>query len=420
MGTICLLLFFSHMCAPLWAVASLITIGYYAICDFGKIIALTMFFAPLSGIKYFYVVSLAGAFLVVSARYIFEAVNRKVKVFWKPLGLTIAFIAVFAVARYNFNGLGFEQGGMSIALLFGLYLCFVYAKTINVHKCFMYLLLGLAVSSGLGIVSLLFKNVDFSIVYDDGIQARLELFCFHMNHLAMFAAFEIAYLTHSLINKKHGLVLPIVGIVFSLILGLATLSKAFILICGVVLAYALVVLMIKLKKQAWKVILPLSCVLLVSVVVFWDVFEVLFSRFVAYNKNTSLLNQITTGRMTIWKEYLKDISSSIPKMLFGVGLFNAPLNEIGPHNVLLFFARRVGLIGIIFLGLIVYSYFEESHFRIKATLSNSLLFVVYFAYSLEEMIFSDRFIFFLVFAILLMAKGTEDGVVQNQEQQFHV
>lgn len=112
--------------------------------------------------------------------------------------------------------------------------------------------------------------------------------------------------------------------------------------------------------------------------------EVIFERFFAKLDETLSLSYITTGRSDLWTLYINKITSSIPIMLFGVGLFNERLVLIGPHNLLLHITYRMGLVGLIMLGVLAYIYYMESNKTLKLTFKNCLTLLVFFLISMVE------------------------------------
>ena len=102
-------------------------------------------------------------------------------------------------------------------------------------------------------------------------------------------------------------------------------------------------------------------------------------------------------------------TSSILKILFGVGLFTKDLISVGPHSVLLFLFYRVGVLGMVTFGILVWSYFKSSTTKIKITFKNILPVLLWIVVAIEEMVFSERFAFFLVFAIMLLVFDNKEN-----------
>ena len=396
------LLFFAGFWEPFWMIACGFAFLFFTTCSFGEMFGYVLYFTLFSKIGTFYIYMLLSAFLIVVVKYIIDLVKKREKFFAVPFVLTTVFVLVFSLINYEFAYSGVEQGGLIIALLYVCYFAFVYRKQINVRRCFELIMMGIVISGLLGATSLLFDGFNYSIIHNDRIYKRLMLFCYHQNHLAMVCAFAISYFIYLIVNKKAKWYIESVYIAICLIVGLLTLSKAFMLMCVGFVGYLCIYLIAKYKWKSLKVIVPVFAIMAVFCLVCYDFVGNVFERFLAYNTKSSLINRITTGRSAIWYEYINTITSSIPTMLFGFGLFNSELILIGAHNVLIFFAYRVGVLGLMALGLLCYSYFKASETKIKITYKNMLLFLTFIILSFNEMIFSDRFAFFLILGVILM------------------
>ena len=72
-------------------------------------------------------------------------------------------------------------------------------------------------------------------------------------------------------------------------------------------------------------------------------FEVILSRF----SSAKNLNQLTTGRSSLFVQYFKHIMESTGTALFGEGLGAGLLNKKGPHNLYIEIMYYVGIVGFI-------------------------------------------------------------------------
>lgn len=407
--TITLLLFFAAYYEPLWIIASVLTAIFYLHLYLGDLFCYTFYFGLFSRVGTFYIVSLLIGFGLMIIRYVYDLIKKREKVYALPLILTILFIVLFSAINYGVDKNGLDQGVLVVSLLFVAYFVLVYGKTICPEKCFKFLSIGIFVSLVLGLITLLLPSYGFKIYYFDGTYKRLQLFTFHQNHLAIVCTFAICYYVYKLINKKGKLLVNIALIISFLLIGLFTLSKAFILTVAIIVLYLFVILIRKYKWKSLRFILPMIVFLAIFGICARDLIVRIFFRLTAYSKGESLINQITTGRSDIWNQYFIDLTTSIPKFLFGVGIFTKELISVGPHNVLIYFLYRTGIIGIILLSVIIWSYLRECKGKLKFKLNNCLLFVMFLIVAMEEMIFSDRFFFFLILGILLMRTETKES-----------
>ena len=402
------LLFFANLFSPLWIVATVLTLAFYVFLSVGEIVAFCMYFNMFSGIETFYIASLLCGLAVIIAKYVIGLARKKTKVYVLPLTLTFLYIVTFSLINYGYDSNGALQGALIISLLIVSYLLFVYRKQISVDECFKALMLGVVVSTVLALLSMAIPNFAHKIYHFDGTYKRLKLLCLHQNHLAIICLFAMSYYVYKLVNKKGKTWANILFIVVLLALGLFTLSKAFIVVAAVIILYAFISSIVIYKKKSLKIVIPCFIIMIAACFIAKDLVLKIIDRFVAYNKSSSFMSQITTGRSGIWYRYFNEISSSVQKLLFGVGLFSKELVKIGPHNVLVYFLYRSGLIGIILLAMIIWSYLRAYNGKLAISLKNCLLVIVFIVVAMEEMIFSDRFYFFMVFAIMLIFKEKEE------------
>ena len=400
----------------LWFLSMPALLALYSVSSLSEQMCYNVYMAVFSGVSPIYVSCLLSCFLVTTIRYIIDVKKGKKQFFKFQFFLTLFFVVIFSVIHGEIDIWGFFNWALITCLMFFAYYIFIYSREIDVKRCFKYLFWAIVVSVCLS--ACLFPIEQFkTIVYPfDGKYYRLKLFTNNVNQLAMFCLFEICYLVYSIINvnmktpksfeflKSKDFWFKISKIAVVTLVGLLTLSKAFILMLAIVFLYIVVVLVAKLKVKSLIVIIPMTIIIALLGFIFKDFVYKLFSRFFAYSEWGSIYSKIFTGRTEIWAQYRDSIRGSIISMLFGAGLMTKDLIAIGPHNVFIYFAYRVGFVGIVMLIILIYSYAKDAKSKIKPTLFNSLLFVSYVVLALEEMIFSDRFFIFLIMGLLLMER----------------
>lgn len=404
LGIVSLLLFF-NLIWPSAQWASLVAIVLFSLaCNVTEAVCFNMFLMAFTGVGLNFVVGIIACLISILARYIIDLIKKRKKAYELPLIISFLIILVYSFVNVWFSVDGFIVGMMIIYVIVLAYLVFVYHKEIDIQKSFNFMLLGLVVS----IVMVFFSNVvfrkDVAISTFDGTDHRLQLLSLHMNYLSMYSAFELAYSIYSIINKKRKLWIDVVAIILSLVLGILTLSKAFLLLAVLMAIYVIVVLMVKLKKKA---IVPISiiCVVgVVAIIIGWPFVKSILDRFLVSHTDGSLLSRITTGRIEIWEYYMSRWAKSPKTIFFGVGLFTPEADYKGLHNVFLHLVYRFGVVGVFVIAGLVASYFKSSERKLKINLNNCLLFVVWLLYSLEEVVLNDKFALFLFLGIILMLK----------------
>lgn len=416
LAVITALLFFANFYDPLWIVACVFLAGLYATCSVAELFYFTMYFELFSSWDLFFVVNLLIAFVCLTVRYIIDVKQKRKQVFTLPLVLTFVIVLIFGLIHYSVDLDGFSKGGFFVAILFVVYYVFVYHKDIKLDKCFKFLTIGLIVSGLLGAVSLLFDSPLKSIIYiDTEGYKRLQLYSFHTNFLSMLCLFNMAFYIYQIVNQKGRTLESVICILISSVVGILTLSKTFLLLFALMAIYLIIHLIVKYKKHSWKFVIPIVVIAIVLVACFHDFLIDIAQRFLAYDTG-SLLSKLTTGRTAIWEKYIDSARSSVLKMLFGVGLFTKDIISIGPHNVFLFLIYRIGVVGIILLCVLIYSYAKCSQTKLKLTLKNCLPVLLWLVISLEEMILSERFVYFLLFAIMLLRSEENVEVSENADE----
>jgi len=333
-------------------------------------------------------------------------------------------LIIFSIIHGKISVTGFFNWALVTCLLLFIYYLFIYSKEMDIKKCFLFLFISLCASAVLGVALSPIDEIKLKIYPFDGTYFRLRLFTLNVNHLAMLCLFEIVYVVYEIVNfdivktssfeflKNKFFWIHLSMIVIMAIIGVLSMSKAFLLMLFLVFIYFIIFLIFKLRLKSLAIIVPIIVLAGGVCLLFKDFGMLLISRFFAYDIWDTFFSKIFSGRTGIWSVYRDHIRGSIFSMLFGSGLMTQDLVAIGPHNVFIYFVFRVGFIGIIMLGTIIYFYAKDSNSKIKLTYKNSLLLIVFIILSLEEMIFSDRFFIFFIIGLLLTLT---DKVKKNNE-----
>ncbi len=119
--------------------------------------------------------------------------------------------------------------------------------------------------------------------------------------------------------------------------GVLTYSKTFFLFL-VLTVLLFVVVLFKRKKR----VLGLSLVLVGAIAAAGSVFTVIGERLTS----ATSFNELTTGRIELYGEYLEVITQNARSVLFGLGL-DAPYLRLGPHNLYLEITYYIGIVGLV-------------------------------------------------------------------------
>ncbi len=429
-----ILMFASTFWYPLIYVSAAILVVGMIFLNFNDIFC-ALIYSTMFGVFLvpFIAVTIAG-FVTIVVKYIIDVKKKRAEVLKAPLIITTIICAMFSLIHYEINDLGLFQGLMLIAYLYFIYFVVVYRKQISIRKCFNYLFLGLLISIAMSAVLYLLPNVCKTLIFDDklgyimvpmrdkvafvdgGNFARVTLLSFHVNHLAAFCLFAMAYSSIKVLTKKERptkeKIYYTLMYVVNLLVGFLTLSKAFIIVFAFEVFVTIIYYIATHKKQAVKIIICLLAAFGLLCILFRNSFLDIFERFFVYNYDT-LLGMITTGRSGIWQQYTNAILESPLKLLFGFGFFSKEELLIGPHNFYIFVLYRFGLIGILLLTYLIISYFRSIKTSRKFSIKHSLIFLTFLVIGLQEACIDERFYFFIIGIALIFLRDVPEDKQQK-------
>ncbi len=421
LSIITVLIFTAFIFEDFVTIASVAVVAFMVFCSLEEQLCLIMYLAVFSGKSPIYIVAILFCFISLTARYVVETIKKEKPLLKKQLILTLAIVIVFTIVHGSVSTEGFYNWALFTCLICFSYFAIIYYEEINLHKAFKTLILAIFISIVLGGVGYLSGLVK-SVYYYDGVVHRLRLFTLNVNHLAMYCAFSIAYILSQVMSidfekgdfkflKDKIFYLRAVCLLALIATGILTMSKAFLLVLALIVLYLFVCVVVKYKLKSLLFILVMAIVGLIAGFIFKDYLASIINRFVAYDSWNGMLSKITTGRSEIWMMYLKEFSSSVWNILFGVGLLTTDLFSKGPHNVFIYLLYRVGIVGVLMISVLIYLYAKQGKGKFKITFSGLPLILVYLFFAMEEMVLSDRFFLFLIFGVMMLVKknSNQDG-----------
>ena len=324
--------------------------------------------------------------------------------FFKKRSINIAFLVAFLF----FVSFLLLQMFISIDLFrtikFVANILFVYfainAKTSNNNrKIFLFYILGISLSSIIAISNTI-PNLNAYIGakdlgYEYGELARFSgLFAdpnYYSTHLIASLCLIVILDHKKQLHAIFSIVLAILLVVFAIL----TFSKSAFLMLLLPLALFLYS-KIKSKKYIAFCLLFLISLILIGATLTGEIqgFETILSRF----EQGDDVSSITSGRSTIWLEYLSDLMNSYEGLFFGKG-FGAPLvNEHATHNTYIDFLYYLGIFGTLLLGVLFFSLI-----RTKKTVSqrNILNYSIWICISIMYFFLSELFYFDWPFHIII-------------------
>jgi len=410
-----------------------------------EILGYVLYFMMFSRNTIFFIGVGILAFIAIFVKYIIDLVKKRVETYKIPLLFTTLFCLAFIPLtfyysedfhRYNTEFQGVVQGLLFIGIMYVIYLLFCYRKQINLSFCFNMLFYGI-VASGIVCLILYFipsaeiafydvndfiylpvRDLVFSVDVDC---SRLMLLSYHANHLASYcmviSTYSIYYLMNNNYtgNEKKYLYYALMFFIVTII-GIFTMSKAFLLVTVLILIYAIIFFIIKLKKHSIFLIVPVVIIVLVGAFVFRGTIEKIIHRFSTYEDGETFFGILTTGRSVIWDNYKNELLSSPWKLIFGKGLFQVEIITIGPHNMYIEIIYRVGLFGLLLLGVLCYLYMREVGHKLKFSLKKFLPLFIFLVHSIQEANFDERFLF-LILSIMLLFESKESELKEDVKKE---
>lgn len=209
----------------------------------------------------------------------------------------------------------------------------------------------------------------------------------------------IAITLKKLSNKKDYIVF-----VLLLIIGILTLSKTFILLLALLLLLGVIT---STKDIKFKNIVYIFIAGMIIVIACPQIAEVYNTRLTSYDN----INDFTTGRYDLWKEYAKEIITNFRTLLIGNGvnasylyISDLKMNK-GAHNSYLYIIYEMGIIGALFYILFfreLYKYLKKKlqiDNRIKFVNFLPLIILLCASFSLD-LINMDWMIYLLIIVII--------------------
>ena len=240
-------------------------------------------------------------------------------------------------------------------------LCFV--KEINVKnflKCFVIMVLGICVS--FLFVTIVNSNYGVQILasYSKGVVNRFSPVLGDPNLacgviiIAFFSLFAL-YKQKEINKPVYFSLLTLLGVFV-----LRTLSKSALIVVAVFAVYLILDIVItsiitKNKKHLLELVWYLIAFTIVGLIE-WQYIDALFYRVTGeYNgwwnqeQTAKPLDNLTTGRMTLWIEYLKAIFGNAQILLFGSGINSGFVFRGAAHNAIIEYLYKLGLVQTLIL-----------------------------------------------------------------------
>ena len=353
--------------------------------------------------------------LGITLKYIYFAFKGKEKVAKWPLIMSVIFYLCSLIPLWNYA----HAFGIAMTLMFlaPMYIIYIYRDKLDVIDINKYLYAGLLSSMAIGMLFIkvfkfpLFPEHDFWI---NGV--RLQGFTENPNSIGFACVLIITGFILAILKYRTNWWTGILNISITLFIGAQCKSKAFYLTLFAVILFTLLILVFKNKKVAF---ITGACIAGVSIIVFFcfrSYFDYMLSRFV-FSGVTSI-ESITTDRWDVWATFIKTQCQSATNIIFGMGAWaeiflpNNPNTMLGCHSIYIEFFYYFGIIGIINLILLIYSYTyntrkEKGDVKLFVKAEDILPLLAVLMLGVGEMVIFNRKSVFLTLAILYILKGAK-------------
>ncbi len=301
---------------------------------------LLFYFSPLS---YLLVYNQYSIYILVAVAYIMAILLKKKN--------AIGVLSSFFLLAYCFIFADFSASiniGRFIYPILLMLLIFVcqFTEKKNYKTYISFFLLGFIVSAIVGFfkdqIPMIQSIFTSDALYIDGVETSMNIIrysglSYDPNFFALIDCILISIL---LFNEKKLSIIKGISIIFLIVVGFFTFSKSYVILLAIIgIAYVL-----KNNKKPLRT-LSLVAVAFICLLIAENYSEIkILSLIEARFTNTSGANDLTTGRLDLWIEYLNYISKNIWCLLFGEG-FNALSLGKAVHNTYIDFVYRFGLFG---------------------------------------------------------------------------
>jgi len=283
-------------------------------------------------------------------KYIFGLIYKDYKINKNFLIILICFLLYSCIITMFYR----QSNNYEVIFYFPLfYLLFVLKDKINFRKALDFLLIGVLTSVALSPLCLILP----SFSYNCFLNSRYHAFHGNPNRLYMKTIFLlVSYSVLFLRKELAGFKFISIYVILSA-LTILTLSKTGILM---LILFSFIITIIYLKqdfKNHIEYVLYAILGLLVISLIFQNQIFTIIQRFTSSNNNS--LNSLFTGRLDIWIDYCKQIFKNPITLLFGRGIFAkyAYIFEQdlarAPHNLYLYLIYFYGVVGIVFIWMMI-------------------------------------------------------------------
>ncbi len=407
------------LCSPLHYIAVILSALLLALLTFERSIQFIVFLLPFQGVTLIKfmgtrnVVFVYIAFMIVIqlGYYLINCIASR-KRLNLPIIITSTLLSIYSMFNFTMGGGAIRIVRFMCVIVF-VYLLFVYRDKFSYKIVINYLSYAIIFSFVLSIGFMIFGGRQM-VMY----ASRFQALSGHPNTMQIQCSLAllgllVMYIRNQIPLSHFAIVVPLVSIV-----GVLTMSKAFLIVFVMLLiVYFVHSIRINTKKGCVQfACFAVACAILIPI--FWDKISGTIGRFTEFFQGTDILNQITTGRVAIWKTYFQSFVSNSLNIIFGVGISAELPVAIGPHNDFVYLIYHLGLVGCLLLIWWFVTYLVQlKNVRDKINWQSVLIIFILIFISMEENLLTKNEIIIslaLVSSILYTKKIGEKNNMQNQ------
>ncbi len=297
--------------------------------------------------------------LVLEVKKIWELRKNKneLKAALKIIAVWIGILILATIYTLFCNNFKFYRGAPFIDFIQCILTYFLVRNNLKIKDILLILFGGIVVSVGIAVIFNLIG--EYNPFIRGSINERFGAFFKNVNTLGTFCTICASGIIVLIINKKLDFKkFAILPFILTLI-GLAPFSKIFIALNTVLYVGWFVTSFVKSNHKKRYIIYLLMLIGLGFLVynLSQDYIQVMVERFVGRKSNRTAVQQLTSGRIRIWEEYLDMWLKSPLTILFGNG-YTSPKIPCGryEHSLYLSLLNQFGIIGtIIIISAVVYT-----------------------------------------------------------------
>lgn len=306
----------------------------------------------------FYLLAVCLVVYLVKNYIVLFAIEKQ-KINWKIFGAVMVFICYSVLHFGNYN-VQFLIKFSAIMLLFLLLNLFVrHTDILNLKYNVSVLGVGLIISCAYFLTYFISPIVKCHIVWETGEYIRFTAFYTNPNVIAMVCEFCLAFLMYYLLQDKWEWTDIIAFIIFAVV-GITTLSKAFLILFSIMMCVMVVYLLKKYKMTAFWWLFGTFCFIMIVLVINKDFLMTYMGRFIKGWQSDlddgyqQILDVATTGRYELWTTMLDYIFTHPLVLIFGRGLGAPLIASVSSHNFYISLLYQMGIVGgVIFVGMFV-------------------------------------------------------------------